>query len=66
MYLTPEARRLLEDVRHAHQGLIAHFHTGGVPGRHDRETARPCSLDGLRQGRAFPERLGQPWPGPKA
>jgi len=25
MYLSPEAQRLLEDIRHAHTGLIAHF-----------------------------------------
>ncbi|MBI5289655.1 MAG: hypothetical protein HY873_11850 [Chloroflexi bacterium] len=26
MYLHPEAQRLLEDVRHAHEQLMAHFH----------------------------------------
>ncbi|MHB8378200.1 MAG: hypothetical protein ACYDEB_14770 [Dehalococcoidia bacterium] len=26
MYLSPEAQRLLEDVRHAQERLIAHFH----------------------------------------
>jgi len=25
MYLSPEAQRLLDDVRHAHEALIAHF-----------------------------------------
>lgn len=25
MYLSPEAKRLLDDVRHAHERLIAHF-----------------------------------------
>jgi hypothetical protein len=28
MLLTPEAQRLLEDLRHAHQQLIAHFDAG--------------------------------------
>jgi hypothetical protein len=28
MYLSPEAQRLLEDVRHAHEQLIAHFRVG--------------------------------------
>jgi hypothetical protein len=28
MYLSPEAQRLLEDVRRAHEQLIGHFHVG--------------------------------------
>ena len=28
MYLSPEAKRLLDDVRRAHERLIAHFHAG--------------------------------------
>lgn len=28
MYLSPEAHRLLEDIRHAHDQLIAHFGAG--------------------------------------
>jgi len=28
MYLSPEAQRLLEDVRRAHEQLIGHFHGG--------------------------------------
>ncbi|MDP9237854.1 MAG: hypothetical protein M3P30_10765 [Chloroflexota bacterium] len=28
MYLTPEAQRLLEDLRHAHEQLIVHFDAG--------------------------------------
>jgi hypothetical protein len=28
MYLHPESQRLLEDIRRAHEGLIAHFRCG--------------------------------------
>ena len=28
MYLSPEAARLLEDVRRSHEGLLAHFDAG--------------------------------------
>jgi hypothetical protein len=28
MYLSPEAQRLLNDVRHAHEQLMTHFHAG--------------------------------------
>ena len=28
MYLSPEAKRLLDDLRRAHERLIAHFHAG--------------------------------------
>jgi hypothetical protein len=28
MYLSPEAQRLLDDVRHTHEQLMTHFHSG--------------------------------------
>jgi hypothetical protein len=28
MYLSPEAQRLLDDVRRSHEGLLAHFNAG--------------------------------------
>ena len=33
MYLTPEAQRLLDDVRSAHERLIAHAHAGDAERR---------------------------------
>jgi hypothetical protein len=61
MYLSPEAKRLLDDVRRAHERLLAHFHASDAHRRAFRAVyeALESALGDLDDDRLVRSRVGE-------